>query len=92
MTTKSEESKKIIIPVKDVESMLESLHIGKCAITSQTAKKIGISRCLLLSAIAHGKIERIGRGVIDRRELAKWISETPLAAARLCEKCQTVNP
>ena len=92
MTTKSEESKKIIIPVKDVESMLESLHIGTCSITSHTAKKLGISIYTLNAAQAHGKIERIGRGVIDRAGLARWISVTPFAAAKLCEKCQTVNP
>jgi hypothetical protein len=73
---------------KEVESMLTALHVGPCAITSQTAKKIGISKCLILSAIAHGKIPRIGRGVIDRAHLAKWISETPFAAAKLCEKIQ----
>ena len=77
-----------VIPAKEVESMLESLHIGKCSITSETSKKIGISRCLILAAIAHGKIERIGRGVIDRTELAKWISVTPYVAARLLEKAQ----
>ena len=73
---------------KEVESMLETLHIGPCAITSHVAKKIGVSRYLLNAAQAHGKIPRIGRGVIDRAHLAKWISETPFAAAKLCEKIQ----
>ena len=81
-----------MLTVSEIESMLESLHIGKCSITSHTAKKIGVSIYMLNAAQAHNKIKRIGRGVIDRRELAKWISETPLAAARLCEKVQTVNP
>lgn len=88
MTNTSTKPARQIIPAKEVESLLESLHIGQCAITSQTAKKIGISKCLILAAIAHGKIERIGRGVIDRTELAKWISVTPYAAARLLEKAQ----
>ena len=77
-----------VIPVREVETILESLHIGTCSITAKTAQKIGIAKCLILSAIANGKIRRIGRGVIDRTELAKWISVTPYAAARLLEKAQ----
>ena len=88
MKEKQDKPTRILIPVKDVESMLESLHIGDCSITSHTAKKIGISLNMLNAAQAHGKIERIGRGVIDRSELARWISQTPFAAAKLCEKFQ----
>ncbi len=94
MKEKQDKPTKTVIPVKDVETMLESLHIGACSITSNTAKKIGISLYMLNAAQAHGKIERIGRGVIDRAALARWISVTPFAAAKLCEKCQpaTANP
>lgn len=76
----------------EIESMLESLHIGKCAIKSHTVKKIGISIHMLNAAIAHGKLNGLARGVIDRSELARWISQTPFAAAKLCEKVQNIQP
>ena len=87
-----EKPARILIPVKDVESMLESLHIGTCAIISTTAKKIGVSNYTLNAAMAQGKLNRAGRGVVERSELARWISVTPFAAAKLCEKIQTANP
>lgn len=94
MKEKQDKPTKTVLPVKDVETMLESLHIGACAIVATAAKKIGISRHMLNAAMAHGKIERAGRGVVERSELARWISVTPFAAAKLCEKCQpaTANP
>ncbi len=73
---------------KEIESMLETLHVGQYSIKSQTVKKIGISLYMLNAAIAHGKLNGIARGVIDRSELARWISQTPFAAAKLCEKFQ----
>jgi len=73
---------------KEIESMLETLHVGQYAIKSHTVKKIGISIHMLNTAIAHGKLKDIARGVIDRSELARWISQTPFAAAKLCEKFQ----
>ena len=68
----------------EIEFMLETLHVGQYSIKSQTVKKIGISLYMLNAAIAHGN----ARGVIDRSELARWISRTPFAAAKLCEKFQ----
>ena len=71
---------------KEIESMLETLHVGQYAIKSHTVKKIGISIHMLNAAIAHGKMKNLSRGVIDRTDLARWISQTPFAAAKLCEK------
>ena len=92
MKDKQDKPVKILLPVKDVETMLESLHIGACSITSHTAKKIGISLYMLNAAMAQGKLNRAGRGVVERSELARWISVTPFAAAKLCEKVQPANP
>ena len=77
---------------KEIESMLETLHVGQYAIKSHTVKKIGISIHMLNAAIAHGKIKNLARGVIDRSELARWIAQTPFAAAKLCEKVQNIQP
>ena len=88
MKEKQDKPAKILIPVKDVESMLESLHIGACAVISTTARKIGVSNDMLNAAFARGKLNRAGRGVVERSELARWISVTPFAAAKLCEKIQ----
>ena len=72
----------------EIEFMLEILHVGQYSIKSQTVNKIGISIHMLNAAIAHGKMKNLARGVIDRSELARWISQTPFAAAKLCEKFQ----
>ena len=92
MKDKQDKPTKTVIPVKDVESMLESLHIGACAVISTAAKKIGVSNYTLNAAMAQGKLNRAGRGVVERSELARWISVTPFAAAKLCEKVQPANP
>lgn len=76
----------------EIEFMLETLHVGQYSIKSQTVKKIGISLYMLNAAIAHGKLKGIARGVIDRTDLARWISQTPFAAAKLCEKVQNIQP
>ncbi len=77
---------------KEIESMLDTLHVGQYSFKAQTVKKIGISIYMLNAAIAHGKLNGLARGVIDRSALAKWISETPFAAAKLCEKVQNIQP
>lgn len=74
---------------KEIESMLDTLHVGQYSIKAQTVKKIGISIYMLNAAIAHGKVKGLARGVIDRSDLARWISQTPFAAAKLCEKFQS---
>ena len=71
-----------------VEEILKSLHIGEYAILSGTAGKIGVSKYLIQAAVAQGKLEKEGRGVITREALAKWIAATPYAAAKLCEKIE----
>ncbi len=73
---------------KEIESMLDTLHVGQYSIKSHTVKKIGISVHMINAAIAHGKMKNLARGVIDRSELARWISQTPFAAAKLCESIE----